>query len=94
MNIVFYNRDKKPVYECNVCNNQGIRSNRWKMIEFGVGVGYRGYEKYYFTCSKECRKKDKEEKIFEKYRKELHDKWWKHNESYVDDFEKEFKNII
>jgi hypothetical protein len=94
MQIVFYNRDKEPVYECNVCHRQGIWSNRWKALGFGVGVGYRGEDRTFFTCSAKCRKEDKENKLFEKFRKELHNKWWEMNGDFVDDFEKEFKNII
>lgn len=94
MKIVFHNTDKKPVYECNVCHEQGVWSNRWKAIGFGIGVGYRGEDRHFCTCSNECRKKDKEQKLFEQYRKKLHDEWWKLNEDYVDDFEKEFKNIM
>lgn len=94
LKVVFDNRENKPVCTCNVCERTDKVSNRWKMIEFGVGIGYRGYEKYYFTCSKECRKKDKEENLFEQYRKRINDEWWEANEIYLEDFEKEFKNKI
>lgn len=94
LKVVFDNRKNKPVCTCNVCGKQGVLSNRWKGIEFGIGIGYRGEDRTFITCSNECRKKNKEEKLFEQYRKKLHDDWWEMNEDYVDDFEKEFKNII
>lgn len=94
LRIVFYNRRNKPVLDCNVCGKQGVWSNRWRAIGFCIGVGWRGEDRHFCTCSSECRKKDKEEKLFEQYRKKLHDSWWKINEEYVDDFEKEFKNLL
>jgi hypothetical protein len=94
LNIIFDNRNKKPVHKCNVCDRQDVWSNKWKAIGFGIGVGYRGEDRHFITCSEKCRKEDKEKKLFEKYRKNLHDEWWKHNEDYVEDFEKEFKNLF
>jgi hypothetical protein len=94
MQIVFDNRADKPVWKCNVCDKQDVWSNRWKGIEFCIGVGYRGEDRYFCTCSNECRKKDKEEKLFEQYRKKLHDNWWILNEELVEDFENEFKHIF
>lgn len=94
LNIVFKNTDKKPVCTCNVCGRQDKWSNRWRCVEFGIGIGYKGEDRYYFTCSKECRKKDDDEKLLIKYQKELHDKWWEAYGDYVDDFEKDFKGIM
>ena len=94
LKIVFDNREGKPVCTCNVCGRQGKWSNRWVCMEFGIGIGYRGYEKYYFTCSKECRDKDKTENLRVKYMKDIHEKWWEANGDYIDDFEKDFKKIM
>ena len=94
MTIVFENRDKRPVCTCNVCSRTDKWSTWWRAVGFGVGIGYRGEDRTFFTCSKECRKKAEEEKLLVKYQKKLHEEWWASNGDYVDDFEKDFKEIM
>lgn len=94
MKIVFDNRDNRPVHECNVCGRKDKWSNRWKALGFGIGVGYRGEDRHFITCSDKCRKEDKEKGLFIQYRKKLHDKWWEMYEDLVDDFEKDLKNTL
>lgn len=65
--------DSKPVilHTCNVCGTQNVWSEgwRWKWLIIGKGAGAWEYE--FKVCSDECLKKDENENLAEKKRKEL-----------------------
>jgi hypothetical protein len=94
MQIVFYNKKDKPVHECNVCHNVGVWSKKWVALGFGVGVGYRGEDRVFITCSNECRRKNKEDKIFQKFRNQLADEWYKNYSWSIDNSEKKLLKDI
>lgn len=94
MKVVFNNQENRSVCTCNVCGRIDKWSNWWRATVFGVGIGYKGEDRTFFTCSKLCRDKVEKENLLVKFKKKLHDEWWEANAQYVDDFEKEFKVIM
>ncbi len=94
LEIVFENRDNKRIHECNVCNKVDRWTDKWMACEFGIGVGWRGEDRVFLTCSDKCRKEDEEKKLLINYRKKIHDEWWEAYGDLVDPFEKKFKKIF
>ena len=52
----------KNAYECSICGNVDFWTEEHSYIERPVGIGYKGYEIYFYACSKNCRNSDYEKK--------------------------------
>ena len=77
----------KPVkHTCSVCRNKGAWQKGWGWLFMLIGCGVAGYEITWKTCSDACRKKDKDEKLYQKEKDRL-------NEIFLDSHPYEKKNL-
>lgn len=63
-------------HTCNVCGYYGVWSQSWGYYEWPVGTShYNAFEVQFVLCSDECREKAIKEKLLEKWRKDMEEKY-------------------